>query len=313
MSSTVVQEKVKFAAVDLDTIRLDTVKNFDLYLRVEEDKYVLYLASDNVLTDTDISKLAEKQVKRLYISSEDEDNYKQYVEEHLPEIVADPNVSADTKSRIVYDSASHVVEEVFREPRTETIQRSKGVIGATVTLIISDVQAARKLMQLTSHDYYTYTHSVNVCVFGVALANKLFPGMSNGEIQRLGAGFALHDIGKSRIPISVLQKEGPLDENEWILMKKHPEYSAEILEETGHLTDEAKAVALQHHERVDGTGYPSGLMSANIHEFAKICMIADIFDALTTNRSYREAMRTFDALNLMKSEMEAHFHQDYFR
>ncbi len=303
---------VKYMAVDVGSLRLDTVKEFDLYLRVEDEEYVLYVSRENALTEQELAKLAEKKVKRLYVRSEQEEEYKRYVERHLPDIVRDPAVPAATKSRIVYEVSTSVVEDVFKEPRAETIQRSKDVISSTVTLILSDDEAARKLMQLTCHDYYTYTHSVNVCVFSVALAKKTFPSMSDDEFQRLGAGFTLHDVGKSSIPAKILTKQGPLNEKEWDIMRTHPEESARILRETGHLTDEASVIALQHHEWFNGSGYPNRLRADEIHEFAQICTIADVFDALTTNRPYRDGMKSFDALKIMKDEMYDHFSKEFF-
>ena len=303
---------VSYMPVDLATLRLDTAKSFDIYLRVKEDDYVLYLSRENALTEEDLAKLAEKKVNRLYVSSDQSGDYRRYVEEHISEIIRDPSIPVEKKSRIVYETSTSVVEDVFKEPRAETIQRSKDVISSTVSLILSDDEATRKLMQLTSHDYYTYTHSVNVCVFSVALAKKVFPNMTDGEFQRLGAGLTLHDVGKSRIPLSILNKQGPLNDAEWDVMHTHPAESANILKETGHLTKEAHIIALQHHERFDGTGYPRKLRGSEIHEFAQICAIADVFDALTTNRAYRDAMSSFDALNVMKAEMYDHFSKEYF-
>jgi len=298
--------------VELATLRLHTAKTFDLYLRIEENKYVLYLSRENDLSERDLAEMARKKINRLYVSSEQESNYNRYIEQHLPEIIRDPKIPTETKSRVVYQASTSVIQEVFSEPRAENIQRSKEVIGSTVSLILSDITAARKLMQLTSHDYYTYTHSVNVCVFAVALSRDLFPSMSDDDLHLLGAGFALHDVGKSLIPVSVLNKRGPLDDDEWTLMRTHPGEGARILEETGHLTEEARVITLEHHERFNGTGYPGQLRGNQIHEFAQICAIADVFDALSTNRPYRDAMGWFDALNLMKSEMEEHFLKEYF-
>ena len=305
-------DTISYIPIGLETLRLDTAASFDIFLRVKEGEYVLYLSRENALTEGDLAKLAEKKICKLYVSSDQAADYRRYVEQHLSEIVRDPTIPVDTKSRIVYETSSSVVEDVFREPRAETIQRSKEVISNTVTLILSSEEATRKLMQIASHDYYTYTHSVNVCVFSVALAKRMFPDMADDEFQRLGAALTLYDVGKSRIPLSILNKRGPLDDTEWDLMRTHSEQSASILKETGHLTEESRIIALQHHERLDGTGYPKKLRGEEIHEFAQICAIADAFDALTTNRAYGEAMSTFDALNMMKGEMNDHFAKEYF-
>jgi len=301
-----------YIAIEIASLQLDTVQSFDLYLRVRRNKYVLYLAANNALTEQALVQLTRKRVKNLYISSDQEDVYQQYIEQHLPYIIRNPGIPPDIKSRIVYDTVSIAVRDVFDEPRAEIIQRAKDVVTSTVSLILEDDAAAAKLTQLTSHDYFTYTHSVNVCIYCVTLAKHVFPGMSEEEFQRLGAGYMLHDIGKSTIPSKILNKQGPLSEEEWKLIRRHPEETYRILKETGHLTVEAGLIAMQHHERIDGSGYPEGLKNGAIDEFARICAIADVFDALTTNRAHRPAMSSFDALNLMKTEMPGSFSEEHF-
>jgi len=305
-------KSVRYIPIEPASLRLDTAQAFDLYMRVKRNKYVLYLSADNALTEDALAQLARKKVNKLYISSEQEGMYEEYIEEHLPEIIRDPKIAADVKSRIAYDAATAVARDVFDEPRSEIIQRSQDVITSTVSLMLADEAAAAKLTQLTSHDYFTYTHSVNVCVFCIGLAQNVFSGISEQEFQRLGAGYMLHDIGKSDIPMDILNKKGPLDEDELEIIRRHPEASYRILKETGHLTVEAGLIAMQHHEHMDGSGYPMGLKGSAIDEFAQICTIADVFDALTTNRSFRPAMSSFDALNLMKTEMHGCFSEEYF-
>ncbi len=159
------------------------------------------------------------------------------------------------------------------------------------------------LFSITDYDFTTYTHSVNVGIFATSLAIQYYNSESTIEmkhLEHLSYGYFLHDIGKSKVPITILRKRGKLSEDEWVIMKKHPEWGYNILMETGHLTDEAAYISMQHHERPDGSGYPSG--TKEIHPCARICTIADIFDALTSIRPYKTAMKPFDALKLIKKE-----------
>ena len=309
---TAAKKNANYIPIELTSLRLDTVKSFDLYLQVKGNKYVLYLSRESALTKETLSNLEKKKAGQLYISSDAADAYQEYIEKHLSEIIEDHAVPSETKCRIVYQAATNVMRQVFDEPRAELIQRSKDVITGTVSLILSDKAAATKLMRLTSHDYYTYTHSVNVCVFCVNVVRSAFTDISEEEFRRLGVAFALHDIGKTSIPAEILSKNGPLDEDEWECMRSHPEESYRILKETGHLDVIAGLVALQHHEHIDGSGYPKGLRNGEIDEFARICAIADVFDALTTNRPHRQAMGSFEALNLMKTEMHGCFSEEHF-
>ncbi len=309
---TAARKKLNHIPIELTSLRLDTVKSFDLYMRVKGNKYVLYLSRESALTQESLAGLEKKKVGQLYISADAADAYQEYIEEHLPEIIDDPAVPSETKCRIVYQAATTVMQKVFDEPRAELIQRSKDVITGTVSLILSDKAAAAKLMRLTAHDYYTYTHSVNVCLFCVNMVKSAFTDISEEESRRLGVAFALHDIGKTAIPVEILNKQGPLNEAEWELIRTHPEESYRILKETGQLDVIAGLVALQHHEHIDGSGYPKGLKNGEIDEFAQICAIADVFDALTTNRPHRQAMSSFEALNLMKTEMHGCFSEEHF-
>ncbi len=305
-------DTMQYVPVDLATLRLDTVKSFDLYLKVEGGKYVLYLSRESPFTQGDLESLAAKQITRLYVSPEEKDNYTRYLEQHLPAIISDPHIATETKARIVYETSSTVVHDLFDNPTAESIQRSKETVSSTVSLILSNDEAMKTLIQLTSHDYYTYTHSVNVSIYSVALSKTVLATASDAEIHRLGAGFVLHDIGKSRIPREILSKQGALDVQEWELIRSHPEEGARILQKTNHLTQEASVICLQHHERFNGSGYPKGLKATRIHKYAQVCAIADVFDALTTDRSYSKAVSTFDALTTMKTDMKELFSTEFF-
>ncbi|MCD6569630.1 MAG: HD domain-containing protein [Deltaproteobacteria bacterium] len=119
-------------------------------------------------------------------------------------------------------------------------------------------------------------------------------------------------MGKSKIPNEILNKSGPLTKEEWDIMKKHPQWGYEILMETGDMTEEAAHIVLEHHERANGSGYPSGKKGDEIHIYARICAIADAYDALTAERSYKSAKRPFDALKLMQEEMAQEFDPEFF-
>ena len=114
------------------------------------------------------------------------------------------------------------------------------------------------------------------------------------------------------IPPSIINKPGKLDSTEWALMKQHPEHGCTILKETDQINTTIERIVLEHHERPEGTGYPYGLSGDEIDPAAKICCIADVFDALTTVRSYRDALPTFEALSIMRYKMGNHFDWTFF-
>ena len=159
------------------------------------------------------------------------------------------------------------------------------------------------MIQVTSHDYYTYTHSVDVSTYALAFGSYL--GLNEEELKAIGKGAILHDIGKKRVPIEIINKNGKLTDEEFTIMKNHPSSGIEILNEMGEESKITLAIVEQHHEKSSGNGYPKGLNEDEIHPFAQIVGLCDIFNALTTKRSYKEAMTTVEAFSIMYKHMSA--------
>ncbi len=230
----------------------------------------------------------------------------------LKDAIYNQNISPEKKAEIVYKNSVELMNRLLETPTAEMIGEGKKAIFHTVDLILSDADTSSYLMDITSHDFYTYTHSVNVGIFSVSLSKRLYEGTTDHDMHELGAGFFLHDLGKTRVNPAIINKPGRLTDKEMQKMRIHPYQSYKILEETNHLSEEAKIVALQHHEREDGTGYPRRLKGNEIHDYGRICCIADVFDALTAKRSYKKAMTPFEALKVMKEDMLGHFHKKIF-
>jgi HD-GYP domain-containing protein (c-di-GMP phosphodiesterase class II) len=217
------------------------------------------------------------------------------------------------KAQAVYHHSLQMVKQLFENPSASFIGSSKRVVGKVVDIILTDDETADCLLKVSSHDEYTYMHSMNVGVYATALAKKIYRGQSGHNLREAGAGFFLHDLGKITTPQSIINKPGRLTPEEMEVMRKHPEESYNILRDTDQLSDECSVIALQHHEREDGTGYPFGLKGDQIHDYARICSIADVFDALTSKRSYREPSTAFEAMGIMRDEMLGHFHKEMLR
>ncbi len=136
----------------------------------------------------------------------------------------------------------------------------------------------------------------------------LSAGISQEEAERLFNAAPMHDVGKIGIPDKILQKKGPLNDEEWALMKRHPEIGAEIIgEDDSELLKDARIIALSHHEKWDGSGYPNGLAGEEIPYKGRIVALADVFDALTCKRPYKEAWPMNRAMDLITEEAGSHF------
>lgn len=230
----------------------------------------------------------------------------------LADAMEDQRLPPEEKSKLVYRHSVEMMKRLLECPSADNIQTSKKAISTMADLILADDQTAANLMRITSHDFYTYTHSVNVGVMSILLAKELFSRSDAHDLQELGAGFFLHDLGKVRVDSAIINKPGRLTEEEMQRMRVHPYQGYKILEEAEALSKECAIIVMQHHENDDGTGYPRHLKKEEIHLYGRICGIADVFDALTAERSYKRAMTSFDALKLMKGQMSKRFDTELF-
>ena len=298
--------------IDVHIIRYDAIQSFDVFLKTGEGKIVLYCANGEVVKEEVREKIQEHNVKNLYILKKDKLYYDLYVEEILFSILNDPKISTPVKAKTAYNSIMNVAKSLFESPKAEIIQRYKNTIFDTVEFILKDNEILQNLITLTSFDFSTYNHSINVGIFSIGLAKELLEDNPDFNFPEMAAGFFLHDIGKCTVPIDILNKNGPLSNAEWKLIKKHPEEGCRLLEKFEALTREAEIIVSQHHERYDGSGYPKGLIGDQIHIYAKICSIADTFDELTSHRPFRKEYSSFKALTIMKKEMYRDFDPEFF-
>ena len=155
---------------------------------------------------------------------------------------------------------------------------------------------------LEARDDNTSSHSLNVTKYSMLLGEKL--GLDEEKLRALSQGALLHDLGKIGIPDDILKKPGNLDESEFEVIKKHPMLTSDILD-TLETSDHFAAIARSHHERWDGSGYPDGLNGEDIPLLARIVAIADAWDAMTTNRVYRDAMSENIALDIFEREKDS--------
>lgn len=291
-----------FFMVWLDTLRVDAATGFSLYLPRGSSQPVLYREPQIPFTESTKRKLQDVGVRYLLVSEEDRDAFQRYLETHLSAIIDDPRVPDEQKSKVIYDTTQWLLEEMFSSDNLVNIAaRTANVARQTMQFIQKGREALHHLVKVMSFDYYTCTHSVNVYVFSMSLANAI--GMDNTLMERFGQGALVHDIGKRKVDKSILNHKGKLSPEQWAIMKKHPEWGAEILEQEGVRDSVVIDVTLHHHEKLDGTGYPHGLKGDEISLCSRILTVADIFDALTTRRCYKNAITTFESLQLMRREM----------
>ena len=232
---------------------------------------------------------------------------------NLMNFLDDPRLDAENKANLTYRASVDMMEQILAFPNEVNIKRGKEAIYKIADMALNEPDTAQHMLYLTAHDYQTYSHSVNVGFYAMVLAKELYKHSDAHDMHELAAGFFMHDIGKTAIEPEVLNKTGKLQDIEWQHIKTHPYMGYKILQRANALKEESKIIVLQHHENYDGTGYPNRLKARDIHEYARICSIADVFDALTTDRVYKKAISAFDALKLMRKEMLLNFDAEIFR
>ncbi len=296
-----------FRPIPADVLILGEPVVADIFIR-HEDRLVPFLGKNGVFTKDHLRELEKYRVSRLFIRDSQAIEFEEYVRLHADKILTDPTVPSRVKAATFYVSSIVALRHAFDIPDPERLEEIKKEISPCLRGIMRNEIVLGDLLAMTQYDFNTYTHSVNVGIYATALAVWFYREdrtVGLADLERLSYGFFLHDIGKSKVPLHILKKRGALNEEEWAVIKKHPEWGYSILMETGTLTDEAAYISMQHHERPDGTGYPLGM--TDIHPCARICTMADIFDALTSRRPYKSSMRPFDAVMLLKKEVFTEF------
>jgi HD-GYP domain-containing protein (c-di-GMP phosphodiesterase class II) len=261
---------------------------------IYNDSGQILLYKGGVLTDRVKSRLYELGITFIYIN-----------DKRTEGIEIETAVSAETKRKAVKTIKSefqNIANELKLKKSFSVDQLSKD-FAEIVRDILSDLKSNKNTLTLLSdmfvYDSYIFTHSLNVTMYTLALAVDL--EFTDKQLMEIGMGSLLHDVGKMAIPVKVLNKPGRLTDEEFKVIQNHPMAGFKILRNAPNISLLSAHCALQHHERLDGTGYPQGLKNDDIHFYAKIIAIADVFDAVTSNRVYRKPMLPHQALELIYS------------
>ncbi len=275
---------------------------FDLFIFLN-NHFILYLREGSSLEEKKIQSFDKKAPDAFYVKEEDRKKYKAYVSTQL----SDETLAVREKAQILKESTFSLIEEMFENPDLKTaLDNAKAAVDDIIEFMNAEDTAMSELLGLSSHDFYTYNHSLNVCIYALGLGQVA--GIRDPDIMKqLGRGGFFHDIGKRYVPTEIITKKGGLTDEEWEIMKNHPSWGLKILEEFREATDEIRSCVYEHHENFLGNGYPQGLKGEEIHPLSRVVAIADTYDALTTKRSYNEPMNPTQALELMKNKIANRF------
>lgn len=182
------------------------------------------------------------------------------------------------------------------------------LVGEIDSLVQRNSAAILSVARLKTHDDYTYMHSVAVCALMLSLANQM--GLDKEQTRLAGIGGLMHDLGKAAMPLDILNKPGKLTDAEYLVMKKHTIVGATILQDSG-AEAEVIDIALNHHEKINGTGYPNQLPAEKISQLARMAAICDVYDAVTSERAYKKPWEPANTIREM-SKWDGHFDKQIF-
>ncbi|MFZ5822753.1 MAG: HD-GYP domain-containing protein [Bacillota bacterium] len=271
---------------------------------VTEDGRVL-LPSGVELTEAYIRSLATYAVDAVYVV----------------EVVEPTAAALEVVSRASRRDLGHEMKQAMREISSSFSQASRGIkfpsvafqtagLKRTVDRVVNEVLANPRalvtLQDIRQWDQYTLLHSIEVCILSTMVGSAL--GLSRAELGELAMSALLHDIGKTGIPLEILNKPGPLNPAEMSVMNRHTSLGWALLRTQRELSEAPGIVALQHHERWNGkSGYPLGLTGEKIHPYARICAVADVYDAMTADRVYRRGLSPAEALEAITGPLREGF------
>lgn len=299
----------QFRPIDIEFL-INGEEDFDIYTKTSEfgtAKFIRFASAAPEHQDR-LKRMVEQGDHEIsfYISEEDLFKYYRHATQSLKNFVSNDKVPVEKKIEKVYEVSKNMMKEFFDYNASgKVLESSEEVMGMMEECMSSTDFGFKGVATLTSKDYYTHTHSVNVGLYCMTLGVKL--KMPHEEIKALGLGGMLHDVGKSKIDTGIINKNGKLNDEEFEAMKVHAPMGAKMLKEMGCYGKKVICMAGQHHEKYAGGGYPQGLKGDEISIYARICKIMDVYDALTTRRSYKRAMPAFETLALMTKQMAGDF------
>ena len=297
---------VYYVPVGVESIEPDLFPDVALYLR-SGSNYVLYKSHGRNFSKQDAVRLMANSTDFLYVSPADMEVITKYLEENAERLLTSDKFDGRTKGKIIYQTSINFVGDIFQNPKkVGDFDRSKRLMENLLMYLSGDSDALTSLETVMTHNYHTFVHSLQVTALSIMVHAEAF-SLAHDELVDVGIGSLLHDFGKIFTPQQILNKTGKLTEDEIAIIKRHPAEGYAYLKENTHLNEISLAIVRDHHERVNGNGYPRGLKRAEITRSAQVGGICDVYCALTIDRNGGKALPPYLTLQIMRQEMKDAF------
>ena len=279
-----------------------SLTDFDLFLSVKGEE-ILYAAPGYCWTRDETTRLLAQGWNDFLVNPAQAPLVKMYLQlARLPQIEKEQAPARRINS--LQDLAANFTQCLYSgEVSGAAVHYGEKIAQGIVDCLLENSASVKEISGLMDHDQYTFYHSARVAVFATAMSISM--GVTDEKhLQRIAMGGLFHDVGKKDVPLEVINKPGALDQSEWQQMRAHPSRGHEVLKAAG-LSLETMEIVLHHHERINGSGYPHGLQQSGIMTEVQIAAVADIYDALTSSRSYQKRKSRYEALDFMKHKLLA--------
>jgi len=303
-----------YIAIPLATIVPEATRGLRLYLRdSDDDKVRLFRAEDTAFEHADRHRLLDSGRQHVYIRQSDYGRFQNYLRENLSSILSSDGLTPQQSLGTLSDVTRSSMELAFRTLKVDqTVQRAQELAEHYADVFLRDDFIAGDVLKVLRHDFQTFTHSANVAFLSVLLGREM--GLrSRQELREIAVGGLLHDLGKLEISPQILNKPGRLTEAEYTIVQEHPRTGFLKLCRRDDLTEAQLMMVYQHHERMDGHGYPVGCVGKEIHVWARICTVADVFEVLSANRPYRLSYRIPEVMKIMQRDCGRVFDEEIFQ
>ena len=300
-----------YLPIPLTKLPPSTFDGIPLFLRVRPDTkasdsvgvFMPFKSTEESLTETDCKDLLRNGIELVYIRMSDQHRFQEQSEMEMIRLASDPKLAISERANLIYETGVELINDLLSDPDIARFShRLEAMSRSVATVVLNDPSAFTHLFTVSHHDFYTATHMINVATWMVPLAHAL-GHRDIDELTTICEAGLLHDIGKLYVPETVLNKQGALSEEDWWLLKRHPQVGHEHLQEYSGIDPLILRVSREHHERLDGSGYPDGLVDGQIHVVSKICAVVDSFDAMTAFRPFkRRTLSINEALDIIQSE-----------
>ena len=269
--------------ISVDKLEMGMILRNDV---IDENTGVVLVAKNMGITKAFIEKLTNHGIDKVYIKAEE--------------------IPAEKYNQVLMDKYVNVeknLDNIFMELKNGKGLEPEGLVEemkSFVGEITKERDILTQMRLLKKRDDYTFNHSLGVSTLAASMGKWL--DYSEEEIEELAIAGLFHDVGKLKISEDIINKPGDLTEEEFELIKKHSEYSAKLLRESGNFNNDIILGVLQHHEKMDGSGYPDGIKGDKIHKYGRIIGICDIYHALTSRRVYKDKENPLKVADYIRSE-----------